>query len=233
VAVPVSQSGQVILPLRIFPVPLQVVQSPSSSPAGAPPAAARGFACGTDRRAAAIRPGTAVNAARSRPAGSSAVPSPTRSARPAATASSAVYHCSPRIWSRHDEADPRPERSAYTLAMLSLTLSRVSAICRISAALPTVMPNASWIIIIAPGCITRSWPDWAITEAIDAARPSTVTVTGPLWERIAFPIAMPSKTSPPPEFTCTSSAPLTPESCAAKLFAVRPSLNQPPSPMSS
>jgi hypothetical protein len=86
---------------------------------------------------------------------------------------------------------------------------------------------------MAPGIITRSAAACTITLAMDAAIPSTVTVTGPVWERNADAMAIPSHTFPPGLLTCTSRAPFTPASSPANAFAVIPSAKNPASPISS
>ena len=65
--------------------------------------------------------------------------------------------------------------------------------------MPHAMTEGEWIIICVPGDITHSSQPAAMTEAADAARPSTTAVTVALWARSMLRIETPSNTSPPGE----------------------------------
>ena len=73
-----------------------------------------------------------------------------------------------------------------------------------SGALPQHRPDERCTIICDPSAITTSSPAIAMTVAIEAAMPSTTTVTRARWALSEFMIAMPSQTDPPGEFRCTS-----------------------------
>ena len=102
------------------------------------------------------------------------------STSPAASASSASYQVSVAMRSRQKSAGT-PVRSAYTEAMSWDCLSSSVAASRSSAALPTATVQPSWIIMDALGAITIRSPAWAMTEAMDAASPSILTVTVARW----------------------------------------------------
>ncbi len=63
---------------------------------------------------------------------------------------------------------------------------------------PKVKPDGSWIIMTAPSAMTISSPAIAITDAADAATPSTMIVLRPRWAQSAAWMAEPSVAMPPP-----------------------------------
>ena len=65
--------------------------------------------------------------------------------------------------------------------MLSFTLSSISIALCISSALPNAAVKGLWIIIIETGDTYTASPAIAMTEAADAAIPSTLTVTFPSY----------------------------------------------------
>lgn len=81
--------------------------------------------------------------------------------------------------------------------MAASKLSRTSAVFRISDALPQTIDEGEWIIICDPGDMTVSSHPAAITDADEAARPSTTAVTLALWARSMLRIVIASVTSPP------------------------------------
>ena len=68
---------------------------------------------------------------------------------------------------------------------------------------PIAIFQASWTISCAPTPITHSSAVAAITEAAEAAMPSTTATTLAGWRRSWLTIAIASHTSPPGELMCS------------------------------
>lgn len=64
--------------------------------------------------------------------------------------------------------------------MLSFTSASISIAFSISSASPMAIVIGLWIIIMDTGDMSTFVPAIAMTDAADAARPSTLTVTLPL-----------------------------------------------------
>ena len=63
--------------------------------------------------------------------------------------------------------------------MLSLTSSSIWMARRISSLSPTATVSGLWIIMVDTGDMSTRVPAMAMTEAAEAAMPSTLTVTSP------------------------------------------------------
>jgi hypothetical protein len=92
-----------------------------------------------------------------------------------------------------------------------------------SAALPRAIDQGSWIISMEPTLMITSSPAMAITDAAEAAMPSTRTVTFALWARSTLAMATPSLATPPGELRwSTSSSTSRPATSFTKSAAVTP-----------
>ena len=107
--------------------------------------------------------------------------SSTASIRPAASAAGAAHQVSAcihaRTWSRSSPRD------VYTSARTPVALSSSPAMCRMSWALPITRAPGSWIMKSDAAAMRSVEPPMAMSEAMEAARPSTRTSTGAPCDR--------------------------------------------------